>query len=193
MIPPYEKTDVINILKYYAQYDSAPAFYTFEDVDRSKLDVSSIAKHIWDEDMGMRKKAEYLDSVWNSVDDNILRLFFGRKLYFLKQVDIELLKLSDPNVYDDDNVVYDSRQFEDMPLYQIGKINPDYEKMLRDTVFEKSKTGTGEYMCAICKLKSKNRIPFQVDHIIPMNKGGKTRLDNLQILCRKCNGIKSDK
>lgn len=42
-------------------------------------------------------------------------------------------------------------------------------------------------------MTDKTRIPFQVDHIIPMNKGGKTVPENLQILCRKCNGTKGDR
>ena len=39
-------------------------------------------------------------------------------------------------------------------------------------------------------------IPFrnlQVDHIIPMSRGGKSIPENLQILCRKCNGVKGGK
>lgn len=47
--------------------------------------------------------------------------------------------------------------------------------------------------CKMCKMTSYNRIPFQVDHIVPLNKGGKTVTSNLQILCRKCNALKSDK
>ena len=103
MIPPYERKDVLNILKYYAQYEAVPQFYTFAEVDRNKLDVSKIAKYIWDEDMGDRKRAEYLDSLWESTDDNMLRLFFGRKLYFLRQIDIERMKLAHPDIYDDEN------------------------------------------------------------------------------------------
>ena len=31
------------------------------------------------------------------------------------------------------------------------------------------------------------------DHIVPWSKGGKTIPDNLQMLCKRCNGLKSDK
>lgn len=192
MIPSYEKKDVINILKFYAQNDSAPSFYTFDEVDRSKLDVGKIAKHIWDEDMGQRKKSEYIDSLWESGDENMLSLFFGRKLYFLRQLDIELMKLSDPHIYDE-TIVYDKRKLEDLPLCEIGRIDPMLERELRDGAFEKSLDSEGYYCCAECGTRDTSRIYFQVDHIIPMNNGGKTRPENLQILCRSCNARKSDK
>jgi len=193
MIPPYERKDVLNILRYYAQYEAVPQFYTFAEVDRNKLDVSKIAKYIWDEDMGDRKRAEYLDSLWESADDNMLRLFFGRKLYFLRQIDIERMKLAHPDIYDDENnIKYGTRALEDLPLHEIGKINPTLEKSLRDQAFEKAKDANGNYRCACCGVTDKSRIYFQVDHIIPMNNGGKSVAENLQILCRQCNGTKGD-
>lgn len=195
MIPAYERKDVINILKYYAQYESAPQFYTFEDVDRNKLDVSKIAQHIWDEDMGERKKAEYIDSIWESNDDNMLRLFFGRKLYFLRQLDVECMKISHPGIYEDagPDVKFGTRALEDLPLSEIGKYKSELEKELRDQAFEKSKNENGEYCCAICGMADKSKVWFQVDHITPMNNGGKSVPENLQILCRQCNGTKGDK
>ena len=194
MIPPYESRDVINIIKYYAQYEEAPRFYTFEEVDRNKLDISKIARHIWDEDMGVRKKAEYIDELWNSGDDNMLRLFFGRKIYFLKQLDIELMKLSDPDIYiKDPKVDYGPKELEDLPLHRIREINPDYEKYLRDETFKKYTDEAGNYRCACCGFTDRSRVPFQVDHIIAMNNGGKSVVENLQILCRSCNARKSDK
>ena len=193
MIPPYERKDVLNILKYYAQYEAVPQFYTFAEIDRSKLDVGKIAQHIWDEDMGERKRTAYIDSLWESSDDNMLRLFFGRKLYFLRQLNIELMKLSHPDIYDDENnIKYGTRALEDMPLHEIGKINPTLEKELRDQAFEKAKDSYGNYRCACCGVTDKSRIYFQVDHIIPMNNGGKSVAENLQILCRQCNGTKGD-
>lgn len=194
MIPPYEEKDVIRILKYYAQYETSPQFYSFDDIDRSRLDVAAIAKHIWDEDMGQRKKTEYVNTLWENSDDNLLKLFFGRKLYFWRQLDIELTKLSNPHIYDEEeNVQRGIRKLEDLPLFEIGKINPELEKNLRDTAFDKSKDADGNYTCACCGAKGTDRIFFQVDHVIPMNKGGKTVAENLQILCRQCNGLKGDK
>ena len=193
MTPPYERRDVLNILKYYAQYEAVPQFYTFAEIDRSKLDVGKIAQHIWDEDMGERKRTAYIDSLWESSDDNMLRLFFGRKLYFLRQLNIELMKLSHPDIYDDENnIKYGTRALEDMPLHEIGKINPTLEKELRDQAFEKAKDSNGNYHCACCGVTDKSRIYFQVDHISPMNNGGKSVAENLQILCRQCNGTKGD-
>ena len=193
MIPPYEAKDIISILKYYAQYEDVPPFYTFDEVDRSRLDVSAIAQQIWNEDMGERRKTEFINSLWDHADDNMLRLFFGRKLYYIKQVDIELMKLSHPDIYDEGtNVTHGTRKLEDLPLYEIGKINPAMEKDLRDQAFAKAINKKGEYQCAGCG-KIYPRIQLQVDHIIPLNQGGKSVPENLQILCRVCNGTKGDR
>ena len=193
MVPPYESKDVIHILTYYAQYESVPKFYTFDEVDRSKLDVGMIAQHIWDEDMGERKKAEYIDKIWNDADDNMLRLFFGKKLYFLRQLDIELMKIRYPDIYEEtENVVYETRKLEELSLHDIGKVNPEMELRLREMAFEKAKTSDDKYQCAACGMKNRFKACFHVDHIIPMNQGGKSVPENLQILCRRCNGIKGD-
>jgi 5-methylcytosine-specific restriction endonuclease McrA len=123
----------------------------------------------------------------------MLRLFFGRKVYFWRQLDIEMMKLSSPDIFEDEqNVQYGKRDFEDMQLSEIRKYDPEYEKELRDEAFEKALDKAGNYVCAKCGKKDKWKVPFQVDHIIPMNKGGKTVPENLQILCRSCNARKSD-
>ena len=102
------------------------------------------------------------------------------------------MKITQPLIYED-NVIAHEKNLEDLPLHEIGKTNPDLEKRLRDGAFEKAKNQKGQYVCQECGLTAANRVPFQVDHIVPMNKGGKSTLDNLQILCRSCNARKSDK
>ena len=192
MVPPYDPRDVRHILKYYAQKESEPKFYTFDQVDRSKLDVPAIAKYVWDEDLGPKKKKDYLDTLWEGVDDNLIQLFFCKKIYFLRMVDIELLKLSDPQIYAAEaNVTYDKRALESLPLDKIKEVDPALEEELREGAFAKAKVDGG-YACAHCGKIFSNRRYLNVDHIIPMNKGGVSVLENLQILCRSCNGKKGD-
>jgi len=42
----------------------------------------------------------------------------------------------------------------------------------------------GKFKCEYCK---RNDVPIEVDHIIPISKGGKTIKSNLQVVCKKCN------
>ena len=106
------------------------------------------------------------------------------------------MKLSDIEIYgggERKQVGYGSKELEDLPLHIIRKINPDYEKYLRDETFKKYTDEAGNYRCACCGFTDRSRVPFQVDHIIAMNNGGKSVVENLQILCRSCNARKSDK
>lgn len=41
-------------------------------------------------------------------------------------------------------------------------------------------------------VKCGSRYNLEVDHIMPIAKGGKTTFNNLQTLCKRCNGLKSD-
>ena len=86
-----------------------------------------------------------------------------------------------------------TRALEDLPLYEIRKHNPELEKALRAKAFENAKDADGFYCCAECGKKNHSKVYFQVDHIIPMNAGGKSVAENLQILCRQCNGVKGDR
>lgn len=49
------------------------------------------------------------------------------------------------------------------------------------------------FRCQICGASSKDGANLQVDHIIPVSKGGKTEMKNLQTLCSRCNIGKSNK
>ena len=49
------------------------------------------------------------------------------------------------------------------------------------------------FTCKMCGATVKDGIKLQVDHIIPVSKGGKTTMSNLQTLCQRCNQGKSNK
>ena len=195
MVPPYDEKDIINILKYYDEYGEAPSFYSFDDIDKSKIDVCAIAKHIVEQKMDPVSQSAYINQLWNEGDENILRLLFTRQKYFYNQLNREILRITSPFLFEDDedNVVYGKRQYENMKLSEIKAVDPEYEKLLREGAFAKAKTSDGYYACACCGKKFTDRVLLQVDHIYPFNKGGKTKPDNLQILCRYCNAEKSDK
>ncbi len=43
------------------------------------------------------------------------------------------------------------------------------------------------FRCCICGSSQADGVKLEVDHIIPVSKGGKTIADNLQTLCERCN------
>ena len=49
------------------------------------------------------------------------------------------------------------------------------------------------YTCQICGKHMPDEVGLQIDHIVPVSKGGKSVESNLQVLCSKCNGYKSNK
>lgn len=68
--------------------------------------------------------------------------------------------------------------------FNIPKKNRPYiSSKIRWNVFEKD-----NYQCVFCG----NKKELEVDHIIPIAKGGKHTMANFQTLCRKCNEKKSD-
>lgn len=70
--------------------------------------------------------------------------------------------------------------------YQRNLLNSE----LREYIKERD-----DYTCQICG-KSQNEYPhlsLEIDHIIPIAKGGKTTEDNLQVFCSDCNRAKGKK
>jgi hypothetical protein len=61
---------------------------------------------------------------------------------------------------------------------------------LRDKIKQRDK-----YKCQICKISTNDEpnLLLEIDHIIPLSKGGITSEDNLQTLCWKCNRKKGSK
>ncbi|MFR4017854.1 MAG: HNH endonuclease [Clostridia bacterium] len=49
------------------------------------------------------------------------------------------------------------------------------------------------YTCQNCGKYMPDEVGLHIDHIVPVSKGGKTISSNLQVLCSKCNGSKSNR
>ena len=69
--------------------------------------------------------------------------------------------------------------------------------MKRSTIPEKLKERvrqTARNRCGYCLfLEAYSPAPFQIDHILPLAKGGTNDEENLWLLCASCNRTKSDK
>lgn len=61
-------------------------------------------------------------------------------------------------------------------------------KELRQQIINRDK-----YTCQLCGKYMPDEVGLHVDHIVSISKGGKTVPSNLQVLCSKCNGSKSNK
>jgi 5-methylcytosine-specific restriction endonuclease McrA len=72
-----------------------------------------------------------------------------------------------------------------------SRVRPPILNSIRKDVYQRS-----SYACALCGLEGKGdsheeRIKgFAIDHVVPHAAGGSSELENLQVLCRKCNSSK---
>ena len=194
MIPAYNPKDIEYLLKFYAQKETEPLFITFDEIDRKKLDLSVIAKEIYDKDMRRSEEAEFIKSLWEE-NGSIFPIYYSNIYFFKKMIQVELDKLSGdiPTIPLRPETAAEKRKIEELPLQKIIDKYPAYGIGLRDTIFERSKDKDGFYVCANCGFKSKTHEFLQIDHIKPLSKGGLTTADNLQVLCRRCNAQKGDK
>ena len=95
-------------------------------------------------------------------------------------------------------------------IFNIEYLNEFIEFLLKKIKFKKSVAGQRALMtpklrdkikardddtCQICGLSTKYEpnLLLEIDHIIPLSKGGMTTEDNLQTLCWKCNRAKGSK
>ena len=63
-----------------------------------------------------------------------------------------------------------------------SKIREGISKSLRFAIFKRD-----FYACRICGTKADNTKQLEIDHIIPVKKGGTNDEDNLWVLCLECN------
>jgi superfamily II DNA or RNA helicase len=194
-LPAYRIEDVKDILCFYARTEEKPPFIEFSE--RKQFDISKIAREIYEKRLGGTDKKDYQDQIWEN-EKISWKAFFGyNKEYFIRALSIELEKLENPELFAKPSALpknnKELRELEKLSLSELREKNPEHERKLRDTVFDRAKDEKGYYTCAKTGFKSKSKIYFHIDHIKPMSKGGLTVLENLQLLSRKENWKKGNK
>lgn len=193
MIPSCNRNDIEHLLKFYAQKAVAPLFVTIDEMERKKLDVSEIAKKIYDEDMRRSEKNAYIQSLW-AEEGSLLPVYYTNPYFFKKLIDLELDKLDgDIEIAaTEPQTEAELRNLEQFPLQKIIELYPKIGLQLKEDAFAAARNDDGNYVCAGCGEIFSTRLFLQVDHIVPMAKGGLSVPDNLQVLCRTCNQRKGD-
>ena len=193
MIPSCNRNDIEHLLKFYAQKAVAPLFVTIDEMERKKLDVSEIAKKIYDEDMRRSEKNAYIQSLW-AEEGSLLPVYYTNPYFFKKLIDLELDKLDgDIEIAAaEPQTEAELRNLEQFPLQKIIELYPKIGLQLKEDAFAAARNDDGSYVCAGCGEVFPTRLFLQVDHIVPMAKGGLSVPDNLRVLCRTCNQRKGD-
>ena len=193
MIPSCNRNDIEHLLKFYAQKAVAPLFVTIDEMERKKLDVSEIAKKIYDEDMRRSEKNAYIQSLW-AEEGSLLPVYYTNPYFFKKLIDLELDKLDgDIEIAAaEPQTEAELRNLEQFPLQKIIELYPKIGLKLKEDALAAARNDDGSYVCAGCGEVFPTRLFLQVDHIVPMAKGGLSVPENLQVLCRTCNQRKGD-
>lgn len=96
IFPGYVFEDYRDLVRYFALKRSEPQFLQFKD--REKYDISNVAKYIYENELGGKRKKEYIDAIWEK--EGFFKVYFDHnKLYFRKSIDNEVMKLEDPEIF----------------------------------------------------------------------------------------------
>lgn len=93
-------------------------------------------------------------------------------------------------------IKFDSKVYINKRIEKVEKILQEYGLDTKRTLSYDEKLQfwhDNEHKCSLCNKKLTNFDEVEFDHIKPYSKGGKTEVENTQMLCQNCNRLKSNK
>ena len=69
----------------------------------------------------------------------------------------------------------------------------EYQRSLMTPTLRYAVLKRDQFRCQICGASQADGVKLEVDHIMPISKGGKTEMSNLRALCERCNRGKRDR
>lgn len=181
------------LVKYKKRYD-----YLKQEYNLYLQEYETLKKYIDDEEakklkMPIKKYYEYQKKLYN--DEKIKRNYrFQVVIYINYKSDKGKVKKSVYKTYKPDEFLKVKNEYDNLKrenkLYEIsGRI--ERRKMTNSMRYDVLKRDN--YRCIICGKGRYDGVKLEVDHIVPVSKGGKTEISNLQTLCDRCNSGKSNK
>lgn len=145
-----------------------------------------------------KNKTKYSDKKYKAIENTVLKRLIHTKKDFVINVHLEVYYRSNGGNVFDNRLGY--RKYEELlNLYKEWENGNKYEitkreerKIMNDDI-RYNVLKRDNFTCQKCGASNKDGAKLEVDHIIPVAKGGKTIMSNLQTLCDRCNNGKSDK
>ena len=148
-----------------------------------------------DEDASVRVAA-----AWRDVGDNVLReVVLNDEDEYVRKV--AAMNIEDENVISDVFSNVSDMNVSSATVNHLSNQN-NFEEMINNKTSRKRKVSSkirqqvlerDNYTCQMCGRTRFDGVKLEVDHIIPVAKGGSDNISNLQTLCRECNRGKSAK
>jgi len=143
-------------------------------------------------------KTKYSDKKYKRIENIVLDKIIYTKKDFLINASLEVYYRSNGGRVNESRNGF--RNYEELlELYKEWENGNKYEvtkrqerKIMNDDI-RYNVLKRDNFTCQKCGITSKDGAKLEVDHIIPVSKGGKTVMSNLQTLCDRCNSGKSDK
>lgn len=150
---------------------------SIEDLDEEKLrNIESIESIVFNDLIEKVDTDFYAEVHLYLTRGRIHRVVDEKKESFDLNEIIDVLKSIDSSKVIDGRRFYSGKVWKSIERVERAKVSNE----LRQEIFERD-----GYTCVICGSTEKES--SEIDHIMPISKGGKTEPDNLQTLCHDCN------
>lgn len=145
-----------------------------------------------------KNETNYSPKKFNKIENRVFKSLIHKKDEFIIKLKIEVNYRSSGGRIDESR--YGRCSFEELVnIYKQWQNGRKYEetkrqerKIMNDDI-RYNVLKRDNYTCCICGATAKDGAKLEVDHIIPVSRGGKTVMSNLQTLCERCNKGKSNK
>lgn len=176
-----------DLIQTYLQTQELPQIRTIEN----RVSLFDIVKEKYTEGMSEKEINAVIEDVWNQ-NENV-RDWYDKDFYY-GMMRVYFNRMS-PETYHAPEFVLPPK--EQMDMGELKKYYPAYYHELRSFLILRMKKDEDGYYYSDLQdeeqpVRSKNLGMFEMDHIIPISKGGLTIKENLQMITRKQNREKSD-
>jgi superfamily II DNA or RNA helicase len=168
---------IFEVLRHIGQQEETPRFFLNES--RNDHDIDKLIATVLGRDLGTDAKYSYLRNEFARTD-RLWEVYFINFHRFYQRYTLQEARILDAKFNDQDPETH-------TPAFSNPETNRDREPSEED---KESVKAHDKYACLCCGYDSKRSL--QVDHILPFSMGGDSGFNNLQTICRKCNGLKGE-